>query len=113
MMAGEVEKYAIATREAYGRNPERYYIYEKPEPYDLCDMDGFYVLGTHGCQWDFGLVISGDRRGQVFDTDNAGAYCFVSGSFEEFYQNWLAYISDTEKLKEELEKWRRIIRGRK
>ncbi len=90
---------------------QREEIYEKPEPYDLCDTDGFYVLGTHGCQWDFGLVISGDRRGQVFDTDNAGAYCFVSGSFEEFYQNWLAYISDMEKLKEDLEKWRRIIRG--
>jgi len=110
MAADEVKEYAIATREAYDRNPDRYYIYEKSEPYDLCDTDGFYVLGTHGCQWDFGLILSGDRRGQVFDTDNEGAYAFVAGSFEEFYQNWLDYISDTERFRMDLEEWKRNIR---
>lgn len=103
MKADEVEEYAIATREAYDRDPDRYYIYEKPEPYDLCNTDGFYVLGTHGGQWDFGLVTSGERRGQVFDTDNEGAYAFVAHSFEEFYQKWLDHISDTERLKADLE----------
>jgi len=110
MMAEEVEEYAIITRDGYDKNPDRYYIYEKPEEsYDLCDTDGFFVLGTHGCQWDFGLVISGDRRGQVFDTDNEGGYGFAAHSFEEFYQNWLDYISDTEKFKKDLEEWKRIL----
>ena len=40
-------------------------------------------------------------------TDNEGAYCLVANSFEEFYQNWLDRISDTEKLKEELDKQRK------
>jgi len=112
MMADEVEEYSITTQEGYDRNPDRFYIYEKPEPYDLCDTDGFYVLGTHGCQWDFGLIISGDWRGKVFDTDNESAYGFVADSFEEFYRNWLSYISDTEKFKADLERWRRILSRR-
>jgi len=113
MMADEVEEYAIASRETFDRNPDRYYIYEKPEPYDLCDTDGFYILGTRGCQWDFGMVISGDRRGQVFDMDNEGAYCLVSESFEEFYRNWLAYLSDTERYKKDLEKWKKAVSRQK
>lgn len=107
MMPDEVEDYAIATIEAYKRNPDRYFVYEKTDENDLCGTDGFYILGTHGCQWDFGLVLSGEKRGQVFDTDNEGAYGFISGSFDEFYQNWLDYISDTKKICEELERWRK------
>lgn len=107
MMPDEVEDYAIATIEAYERNPDRYFVYEKTDENDLCGTDGFYILGTHGCQWDFGLVLSGEKRGQVFDTDNEGAYGFISGSFDEFYQNWLDYISDTKKICEELERWRK------
>lgn len=107
MMPDEVEDYAIATIEAYKRNPDRYFVYEKMDENDLCGTDGFYILGTHGCQWDFGLVLSGEKRGQVFDTDNEGAYGFISGSFDEFYQNWLDYISDTKKICEELERWRK------
>lgn len=113
MKPDEVDEYAIASREAYDRAPDRYYIYEKPEPYDLCDTDGFYVLGTHGCQWDFGLIISGEWRGQVFDADNEGAYALVARSFEEFYQNWVDYILDEKRFTADVEEWRRILGGRK
>ncbi len=110
MRPDEVDEYAITSRETYDKNPDRYFVFEKPEPYDLCNTDGFYVLGTHGDQWDFGLIISGERRGQVFDTDDEDAYAFVAGSFEEFYQDWLDYLSDTERFRADVEEWRRILR---
>lgn len=110
MRTDEVEEYAIATRKAYEQNPDRYFIYKDFEHNDLNDTDGFFFLGTHGCQWDFGLITSGERRGQVFDTDNEGAYCFVSYNFNEFYQNWLNRISDTERFQQELEERREIRR---
>ncbi len=108
MMADEVEDYAIARREVYEENPDRYYIFEQPDANDLCDSDGFYILGTHGCQWDFGLIVAGEKYGQVIDTDHEGAYGFVSGSFKEFYQNWLDEISDAERLRKEIEEWRSL-----
>ena len=40
--------------------------------------DGFLIIGTHGCRWNFGIITAGDRKGQVFDTDNEGAY-YLSG----------------------------------
>ncbi len=79
----------------------------------MCDSKGFFVLGTHGCQWDFGLIITGEKRGCVFDTDNEGAYGFVTESFYDFYQNWLDRISDTEGLQRELDKRRKIFQRRK
>ncbi len=106
MLVNEVEKYAIARREIYEQNPEQYFIYEKEDENALCDTDGFLVLGTHGCQWDFGLIITGEKKGQVFDTDNEGAYGFVSNSFFEFYQNWLEQISDLERFEKEMKKRR-------
>lgn len=105
----EVEEFAIATREAYERNPDNYYICEEDLETRFCDTDGFLTLGTHGCQWDFGLIITGEKRGQVFDTDNEGAYGFVANSFTEFYQRWLDRLSDTEGLQKELE-YRRELR---
>lgn len=115
LKADELEEYAaIATKEAYERDPDKYFVYNKAEARDLCDTDGFYVLGTRGCQWDFGLITAGERRGQVFDTDNEGGYCFQAGSFEEFYRNWLERISDMEWLNKELEWWRsRLQRNRR
>lgn len=109
MLINEVEEYAIATRKAYEQDPGRYFIYEKQDENELCDTSGFLVLGTHGCQWDFGLIISGEKRGQVFDTDNEGAYGFVACSFEQFYQNWLDWISDKERFLEELQKWKKFL----
>lgn len=104
MQAYEVEHYAITTKEAYERNPERYFIYENDD--DWCDTDGFFVLGTHGCQWDFGIITAGEMYGQIFDTDNEYAYAFVSHSFDEFYQDFLDWISDDKKIQKELERWR-------
>lgn len=109
MLADEVEEFAIATKEAYERNPNHYYICEEDDETKFCDTAGFYTLGTHGCQWDFGLIITGEKRGQVFDTDNEGAYGFVANSFTEFYQRWLDRLSDTEGLQKELE-YRRELR---
>lgn len=108
MRPDEVEDYAIAVREVYEKNRDRYYVCEPNDDNRLCDTNGFYVLGTHGCQWDFGLIITGEKRGQVFDTDNEGAFGFAAGSFEEFYQRWLDRIADTERLKGELEEQRRL-----
>lgn len=112
MLADEVEEFAIATKEAYERNPDNYFICEEYLETKFCDTKGFYTLGTHGCQWDFGLIITGEKRGQVFDTDNEGAYGFVAGSFTEFYQNWLEKIADTEGLQKELE-YRRELKLKK
>lgn len=110
MVAEEVEEFAIATKEAYERNPAKYFICEEDLETRFCDTDGFFTLGTHGCQWDFGLIITGEKRGQVFDTDNEGAYGFVANSFTEFYQKWLNRLSDTEGLQKELEYRRELHR---
>lgn len=84
-------------------------IYENPNEDALCNLNGFYVLGTQDCQWDFGLITAGEMRGKVFVTDNEDAYCLVANSFEGVYQNWLDRISDTEKLKGELEKQGKML----
>lgn len=111
MGADEVEDFAITTKKAYEQNPERYFVYEKDEN-ALCDTDGFFVLGTYGCQWDFGLIITGEKRGCVFRTDNEGAYSFEAQSFNDFYQNWLDRISDTRGLQNELIERRKRFQGR-
>lgn len=109
MLEDELKNFAIATQAAYEQNPDKYFVYEKTNDDVLCDLNGFYVLGTQGCQWDFGLITTGEMRGKVFVTDNEGAYCLVANSFEEFYQNWLDRISDTEKLEEELKEQRKMF----
>lgn len=111
MLPDELENFAIATKAAYEQNPDKYFIYEKPDD-ALCIFDGFYVLGTQGCQWDYGLVVAGEMYGKVFVTDNTGAYCLAANSFEEFYQNWLDQISSIEKVKEKLKEQRKLF-GRK
>lgn len=103
MKAQEVEEFAIATKEAYENYPDHYFICEEESETEFCDTKGYFTLGTHGCQWDFGLVITGEKRGQVFDTDNEGAYGFVANSFMEFYQRWLDRLADTDSLHMELE----------
>lgn len=109
MQADEVEEYAIVTREYYEKNPKQYFIFDEVlEDDNLCDTNGFFVLGTHGCQWDFGIALTGERRGQVFDTDNEGGFGFVAYSFEEFYQRWLDWISDKEQFLVELRNWKKV-----
>ncbi len=86
-------------KESYEKNPGEYFMDE--------NNDGFLDLGTRGCEWNFGLIISGERYGQVFDTDREGIYRFTAYSFREFYQKWLDSLSDVEQFQKELEGWRR------
>lgn len=104
MMLEEVESCSFA-KDAYVQNPDKFFIYEKEED-AVCGTDGFFVPGTHGCQWDFVLVVSGERKGQIFTADNEGAYLFKAYSFHEFYQEWLDWLSDTENVQKELTMWR-------
>lgn len=113
MQPEEVGQYAICTKEAYDRHPDQYFLFPKEDEEDLCDTDGFYILGTHGCQWDFGLITAGVRRGQVFDTDNEGAYRFLAGSFDEFYQTWLDSLTDEEGFRRRLKIWTDLADSRK
>lgn len=71
-------------------------------------INGYLVLGTRGCQYDYGLVISGEHRGRVFDTENEGGFILLADSFEEFYSSWLDKISDTAWLKGQIEFWTKI-----
>ncbi len=108
-MKPEDLEYSGFSKEAYKRNPEKYFIeVAESYKYSLCDTDGYFKLGTHGCQWDFGLVTAGERRGQIFDTDNEGNYRFVAASFYAFYQDWLDYLMDIKRFQKDLEKWRRM-----
>ena len=100
MTPEEAESSSFAM-DAYERAPHKLFIFEK-EDGAVCGTDGFFILGTHGCQWDFGLIVSGGRKGQVFSTDNEGGYLFEARSFHEFYQEWLDWLSDTEGLQKEL-----------
>ncbi|MDE6732156.1 MAG: SMI1/KNR4 family protein [Oscillospiraceae bacterium] len=111
MRPDEVEEFAFS-RESYEKEPDKYFVYQKEnDDYDW-DTDGFYILGTYGCQWDFALITAGERRGQVFDTDNEGACAFVANSFEEFYGQWLERLSDTERFRQELIERQELFKNR-
>lgn len=71
---------------------------------------GFLVIMTRGCQYDVGIALSGEHRGQVFDIDYEGDFVLTANSFEEFYQSWLNKISDPEWLKVQIEFWENIGR---
>ena len=105
MDASEVSEYSF-TKEAYDISPEKFFVFEEyceEDDENVVCGDGFFILGTHGCQWDFGIITAGDRRGQIFDTDNEGAYYLLADSFDEFYQHWLDRISNEVSFKKELE----------
>lgn len=107
----EVEEYSIVTREGYEKDPLRYFIQEIPEEEDW--SRGLLTLGTHGCQWDFALVLTGPHRGRVFDTDNEGGYSLAAESFTAYYEAWLARISDPQYVKRQVEFWQNLGRERK
>lgn len=111
MRLDEVEEYAIVSRKGYEKNPGQYFVYikEEKEPDDWCDTDGFFILGTHGCQWDFGLVTTGSLRGKVFDYDNECGYGLVANSFSAFYQSWLDTMADATYVQQERDKWHAIL----
>jgi len=114
MIESEVEECSFS-KEYYDENPERFFVFEKYSEDDdeyIISSDGFFVLGTHGCQWDYGIIISGERLGQIFDTDNEGAYLLLADSFTEFYQKWLNRISNEDNFRRELEVRRELFRNR-
>lgn len=110
----EIEDYAFS-KEAYEKNPDKFFVcvQEHGESDDDCFDNVFFTLGTHGCQYDFGLVVSGERKGQVFDTDNEQSYIFAASSFDEFYRQWLEWLSKSENIKRELEMWHNLRSKRK
>ena len=115
MADGEAEDYGY-TQAGYDNEPEKFFVFEKycEEENETAECsDGFFVIGTHGCQWDFGIITAGDRRGQIFDSSNEGAYYFLADSFSEFYQGWLDSISDEEEFRKEIKALRKQRRERK
>lgn len=96
------------TKEAYEKSPDDFFVLEYPEEDEsLCFTRGYLVLGTHGCQWDYGIVVTGEFRGKIFDTDNEGGFSFVAASFEEFYQTWLDGLAEN-KLRQKLNARRKM-----
>ena len=99
--------------DAVKNHPEEYFVYERiADAYyndddDCMEADGFLDLGTRGCQFEFGLAVTGKHKGRVFDTDNVGYYILIADSFEEFYSSWLNKISDADWLKRQIEFWTR------
>lgn len=108
---------ATGNPEHYGEHPERYFVIDPPE--DEAEENGgwwltagFLELGTRGCQWDYGTALNGEMRGRIFTTDNTGGYLLEAYSFEEFYESWLARLSDTGGFREALRQWRERLRRR-
>ncbi len=107
MLADEVGEFGF-TKEAYERSPDDFFVLGSPDDdIDLCSTKGFLVLGTHGCQWDYGIVVTGPFRGKIFDTDNEGGFSLVADSFDGFYQKWLECLEE-DKLRQKLHERREI-----
>lgn len=87
MRSDEIGNFGF-TKEAYEKSLNDFFVLEYSDD-DLCETKGFLVLGTHGCQWDYGIVVSGEFRGKIFDTDHEGGFILLADSFDDFYQNWL------------------------
>ncbi len=94
--------------EVYEMHPEHFFVWEKPEnewetPWST---DGFFCLGDKGCGWGYGIVLNGEKRGQLFTTDHEGGFALEAYSFNEFYSRYLERLADTRALRKELEWWR-------
>lgn len=102
MASSEVASFGFA-KEAYEESPGDYYVLDQPDGDESpCGTKGYLVLGTYGCQWDYGIVVAGELKGKVFDTDNEGGFALVAESFDAFYQNWLDGLEE-HRLRERLE----------
>lgn len=102
----EAGRYGFS-QEGYLEHPERYYVWvEQEDEYnERWSTEGFFLLGTEGCQWDFGIILNGEKRGRVFTTDNEGAFALDAHSFNEFYSQYLEGLS-ADRLRKQLEWWR-------
>lgn len=101
MLSNEIEDFGFA-KEAYEKSPNDFFVLEySDDDKNICYTKGFLVLGTHGCQGDYGMVVTGKFRGKIFDTDNEGGFSFIADSFDEFYQKWLDGLEEN-KLRQKL-----------
>jgi len=109
----DLDRCGVCDPEQYEEDPGSYFIWEEPEnewetPWST---DGFFGLGSIGCGWGYGIVLNGEKRGQVFTTDHEGGFAREAYSFQEFYSRYLEYLADTKALQEELKLWRgRFVR---
>lgn len=94
--------------EVYEMHPEHFFVWEKPENEweTPQSTDGFFCLGDKGCGWGYGIVLNGEKRGQLFTTDHEGGFAWEAYSFNEFYSHYLEHLADTKALQKELECWR-------
>lgn len=105
----DLEDFCCAMEEEFEQHPEKYFAAASECYNNNTDTaNGFLVLGTYGCGKDFGLVVTGERRGQVFSVTVEGGYELEADSFQTFYQDWLDFLSDTEQFQKEIDIWRRI-----
>lgn len=102
-------EYFCFSEEEYKQNPEKFFA-ASSECYntDMNIENGFLPLGSYGCGTEYGLVVTGEKHGQVFRVNIEGCYEWEADSFQAFYQNWLDFISDTEQFQKELDMWRGI-----
>lgn len=106
MQSDEIGNFAF-TKESYEKSPNKFWVLEYSDDENICDTKGFLVLGTHGCQWDYGIAVTGEFRGKIFDTDNEGGFLLLADSFDEFYQNWLDGLEENE-LRQKIDNRRKI-----
>ena len=66
----------------YGADPE------EPDSLLLCE-NGLLTLGTQGCAHDHVMVVSGERKGQVFSSDDFTSFVWKFDSFTAFYADFL------------------------
>lgn len=93
MRADEPEDFGI-DQKAYDEHPERFFVqYELDD--NICEDRGFLTIGTAGCAYDNGVIITGKMRGKIFQTCD-GALELLADSFDEFYTRWLDELADKE-----------------
>lgn len=110
-MTAEDEASSILAEGFLEQNRERCFVDPRSEGDDFDPLPrGFLVIMTRGCQYDVGIALSGEHRGQVFDIGYEGDFILTANSFEEFYRQWLDKISDHEWLKGQIEFWENIGR---
>ena len=91
--------------EVYEQNKDKVFTNDE-WPYE----NGFLLLGTRGCQYDFIMPINEEHRGKVFDTDNETCFYLRAENFNDFYTNWLEDVA-SQKLLEEARRVKAWIRN--
>jgi hypothetical protein len=57
--------------------------------------NGWIFLGTEGCGMNWGLIVTGSERGQVWNIEGQGAQpCAPARDFLEWYLLWVNWIRD-------------------